>query len=327
MLYKSVFFGYIAAAVAVVAALVLILLMRYQDRQYERGKLIPLTGALVGSVCMNTMYFLSFFGSLTSLTSRYQPVERGLDILSSFVINLFLFLFFYHAAKESDRSSGAAEKLYRPALAVLIAGFAFAGIVYVGFVTDEYRVASGHLVLAETGQIVLTAVICLVTAVYGWLAFRSGCGPVRQIAALAGINVITAIYNCAGSIVLFRNHSSYLNWSGPRDLNTWLFVLSDILLLLIAVWYFRRQADAPAFAEGDAPAFASADVPAIPASLGLTPRETEIAQRILRRQTCREIAEELTISEHTVKRHVHNIYEKAGVSRRDELIRMLKDQD
>ena len=35
----------------------------------------------------------------------------------------------------------------------------------------------------------------------------------------------------------------------------------------------------------------------------------------------------IAISEHTVKRHVHNIYEKAGVSRRDELIRMLKETE
>ena len=44
MIYKTVFFGYIAAAIAVVAALVLILIMRRQDKQYERKKLLSLTG-------------------------------------------------------------------------------------------------------------------------------------------------------------------------------------------------------------------------------------------------------------------------------------------
>ena len=70
----------------------------------------------------------------------------------------------------------------------------------------------------------------------------------------------------------------------------------------------------------------AASEPMIPESLGLTPREAEITELILQRQTYREIAEQLTISEHTVKRHVHNIYEKAGVSRRDELIKKLKQE-
>ena len=327
MIYKTVFFGYIAAAIAVVAALVLILIMRRQDRQYERKKLLSLTGALVGSVCMNTMYFLSFFDSLTTLNARYKPFERVTDILCSFVINLFLFLYMYHTAKDADRNSegdhsprGAAEKLLRPMLAVLIGGFLFAGIVYACFVTEEYRVTSGHQILVETAQIVLTIVICLVTAVYGWLACRNKEGPWKEIAGLVVVNIITAIYNCIGSMALFMNFYSYLNWSGARDMNTWFFVLSDVLLLLIVMWYFRAQNEA------DQTAFAP-DAPAIPESLGLTPRETEIAERILQRQTYREIAEELTISEHTVKRHVHNIYEKAGVSRRDELIRKLKETE
>lgn len=342
MIYKTVFFGYIAAAIAVVAALVLILIMRRQDRQYERKKLLSLTGALVGSVCMNTMYFLSFFDSLTTLNARYKPFERVTDILCSFVINLFLFLYMYHTAKDADRNSegdhsppGSAEKLFRPALAVLIGGFLFAGIVYACFVTDEYRVTSGHQVLAETAQIVLTAVICLVTAVYGWLACRNKEGPWKGIVGMVVINIITAIYNCIGSMALFMNLYNYFNWTGTRDMNTWFFVLSDVLLLLIVVWYFREQNDmdrpgpetgGPDFGKAGQTAFAP-DTPVIPGDLGLTPRETEIAERILQRQTYREIAEELTISEHTVKRHVHNIYEKAGVSRRDELIRKLKETE
>ena len=315
MMYKSVFFGYIAAAIAVVAALVLILIMRHQDRQYETKKLQALTGVLIGSVCMNTMYFLSFFDSLTSLNAKYQPFERAMDILCSFVINLFLFLYLYHTARGEKpaeaaeaaevRSRGPAEKLFRLGLAVLIGGFLFAGIVYVSFVTDEYRVTSGHLSLAETGQIVLTAVICLISGVYGWLACRSRTGPWKGIGLLAIVNIITAIYNGIGSMVLFTNHYDYLNWTGAQDWNTWFFVLSDALLLLIVIWYFRVQTEGaePAFAETGSPAFAPADAPIIPEALGLT------------------------ISEHTVKRHVHNIYEKAGVSRRDELIRKLKEKD
>ena len=295
------------------------------------------------SLRMNTMYFLSFFDSVTTLSAKYQIFERSTDILCSFIINLFLFMYMYFVAREEDRTGPedvspgktSAEKLLRPMFTVLICGFLVGEIVYVGFVTEEYRVTSGHQLLVESGQIFYTGTICLVTAVYGWLACRNKEGPWKEIAGLAVVNIITAIYNCVGSMALFMNFYSYLNWSGAHDMNTWLFVLSDVLLLLIVMWYFRAQNETgglvpensgPAFAYAGQTAFAQ-DTPAIPEDLGLTPRETEIAGRILQRQTYREIAEELSISEHTVKRHVHNIYEKAGVSRRDELIRKLKETE
>lgn len=348
MVYKTVFFGYIAAAIAVVAALVLIFIMLHQDRQYERKKLLSLAGMLVGSISMNTMYFLSYFDSLANLGTLYRPVERTLDILTSFVINLFLFLFLYYAAGTDEDSrpqvigegarlkdsgedparTGAAARLFRPALVVLIAGFLFAGIVYVFVVTDEYHASSGHLLLAETGQLVLTAVICLVTGVYAWMAARASVKGLRHlIAALGAVNILTAIYNAAGSVALFHGWFDYEDWGGVRDFNTWLFILSDILILLITAWYFRIQTEAGLAARsGLQPEHAGLQTSGSLDALGLTPREREIAGFILQRQTYREIAEQLTISEHTVKRHVHNIYEKAGVSRRDEFIRKMREE-
>lgn len=51
----------------------------------------------------------------------------------------------------------------------------------------------------------------------------------------------------------------------------------------------------------------------------LTPRELEIVRMISRGLRNRAIAEQLTISEGTVKIHLHNIYEKLAVSGRGEL--------
>lgn len=56
---------------------------------------------------------------------------------------------------------------------------------------------------------------------------------------------------------------------------------------------------------------------------GLTKREAQIALMICRRYSNREIAEELVISETTVKKHVSNIFEKTGINKREELRRVL----
>ena len=52
---------------------------------------------------------------------------------------------------------------------------------------------------------------------------------------------------------------------------------------------------------------------------GLTRREEELLCLLVAGRTNREIGEELTISIGTVKTHVHHIYEKVGVSSREEL--------
>lgn len=58
---------------------------------------------------------------------------------------------------------------------------------------------------------------------------------------------------------------------------------------------------------------------------GLTKRELEIAKLIAEGKSNGEIAEQLCISETTVKKHVSNIFEKMGIGRREELIRIVLD--
>jgi DNA-binding NarL/FixJ family response regulator len=55
-----------------------------------------------------------------------------------------------------------------------------------------------------------------------------------------------------------------------------------------------------------------------PSSLpdGLTPREAEVLRLVAAGKTNRDIAVELVISEHTVARHLQNLFAKIGVSSR-----------
>lgn len=58
-------------------------------------------------------------------------------------------------------------------------------------------------------------------------------------------------------------------------------------------------------------------------SAKLTKRESEIALLICQGFSNREIADVLTISEKTVKKHVSNIFDKTNINKRDELIHYL----
>jgi DNA-binding NarL/FixJ family response regulator len=71
---------------------------------------------------------------------------------------------------------------------------------------------------------------------------------------------------------------------------------------------------------GAAPDVARVDAhtaPAEPADThGLSPRELEVLRLVAAGKTNREVASILVVSEHTVARHVQNIFTKLGVSSR-----------
>jgi len=59
----------------------------------------------------------------------------------------------------------------------------------------------------------------------------------------------------------------------------------------------------------------------------LTPREIEVVRLVAKGMTNKEIATQFGIADGTVKIHLHNIYEKLGINRRVELVRLAEDFD
>ena len=59
------------------------------------------------------------------------------------------------------------------------------------------------------------------------------------------------------------------------------------------------------------------------AAYGLSPREEEVVRLLVRGSTSRQISNSLFISEHTVQRHLSNIFEKVGVRSRKTLLKHL----
>jgi DNA-binding CsgD family transcriptional regulator len=59
------------------------------------------------------------------------------------------------------------------------------------------------------------------------------------------------------------------------------------------------------------------------AAYGLSPREEEVVGLVARGFTNRQVSRTLFISEHTVQRHLSNIFEKVGVRSRKNLLKRL----
>jgi DNA-binding NarL/FixJ family response regulator len=79
-----------------------------------------------------------------------------------------------------------------------------------------------------------------------------------------------------------------------------------------ARWVFRQLGAAPDVARVEALSRAAA----VGAPGGLTAREVEVLRLVAEGRTNREIGKALVLSDHTVRRHLQNIFNKIGVSSR-----------
>ncbi len=104
-----------------------------------------------------------------------------------------------------------------------------------------------------------------------------------------------------------------------------LFLVVNIGTIVLALRRIKARGAVPA---GDAECPEGTVAPrsfeALGIDHGLTPRETEILDLLLRGMNNPQIAEDLSISIHTVKRHMNNIFRKLGVGNRYELILLIE---
>ena len=106
--------------------------------------------------------------------------------------------------------------------------------------------------------------------------------------------------------------------------------LSNVLMYLIfaatLVMFWRDRGRIPAAAAAvERPSESSGEPGAQTLTrwerdFGLSSREAQVAALLVRRMPYRQIAETLDVTENTVKTHVRNIYKKAGVASREELL-------
>lgn len=113
-------------------------------------------------------------------------------------------------------------------------------------------------------------------------------------------------FSTSGLIFKERNFTENLYWMVVTML-----IFSNTLPVI-------RQLEIPAMSKSER---VSQDIQAFTTSIQLTRRELEIFHLIIQHTGNSEIAEQLCISSGTLKAHIHNIYAKADVSHRNELIK------
>lgn len=193
---------------------------------------------------------------------------------------------------------------------------AAAGLLFVSYVVSAFLPRGGALwVVIRRGQLVVFALGALaILGVLGGLLLRSGKFPAA--AERKAIRVFAGSYFVCYAVFV-------LTFWWPDSLQ---FPPNAVALLAINVFPFLWFKGA--FAAAYFPAAASAEdreaFERFCRTRGLTLREAEILELILRGRTNAQIEKELFISVHTVKNHITNIHQKLGVRTRWQLVALFR---
>lgn len=102
------------------------------------------------------------------------------------------------------------------------------------------------------------------------------------------------------------------------------YIASELTLLLV-YWMMQDYVHKKELPEAAAEQPQSERLLALSAEKGLTAKEREILERMVAGQSRKEMAAELHVSENTVKTHVKHVYEKLGVSGKEEIQMLLHE--
>lgn len=175
--------------------------------------------------------------------------------------------------------------------------------------TTSYELLAGYYVAAIIYLIVFSHVMYLAARAAVLVADRYDTLFFRGMLAFAAIGYVESVVGLVA------------DWTQPvgkLDAQSEAFLYSSIpyflFSLFLAAYLLRLMQQAPA---------ERALNPQQVAAIGLSVREQEILQLVLKGLNNKRIANELDISVATVKTHLHNIFRKANVNSRFELARLL----
>lgn len=196
--------------------------------------------------------------------------------------------------------------------------FVFWAIVFAGFfLRIQFSIEQRHLRLS---QALGFATGCLVAAIpvaaMIFLAFGSARhSPVEEkkgLRVLAGVFILCLLI--FGSAIVFSQAETPLRWSVPA-----LLFLANAGQIL-GLRRFLSRYGRPVLLETLTPAKRQR----FRDEFHLSPREGEVLDLLLHGKSNKDIERELFISHHTVRNHVHNIYQKLNVSSRLQLANLVR---
>ena len=180
--------------------------------------------------------------------------------------------------------------------------------------------------------------IILMLSMFLWILRRPGCSldnsrkkNVLRLDWFILIFMVLSLVETTLVLIFWKQYASWLSTFAPR-LSERIFMedIYSIIITIASIYYCQKAVKEKV--ELTQAAAAICPIPLVSPklldrhkeefcnSLGLTKREREIISLLLQDKSNQEISDELFISLGTAKTHVHNIFQKAEVTKRRQLI-------
>lgn len=320
----------------VVTASIVMLVIVWRFTKEENGALCKdLFAILLGVVLIITSYYISDFNLLTGGKGYYGPLLRAIDLLATLIITEGWIHMVFSVRNAADKKTGNLIQLAACILYILC------GIAYTCFVNSNYEIIKYEGAVLVIQHLLTIGITFILGYTFYMLCRKKDIwegNEYERKAIIYGIisEMIIIIYNGVMSLLVFCGHFEYDNWIGVMDFNSWMILLVSVAAGNLALYMLRKLFEIREAASDELKMYKIGGTEESPEayqernevadSFGLTAREKEIAVLLYQKMSYDMIAENLYISKYTVKRHVHNIYEKMEVCRRDDFIKKLDEK-
>lgn len=327
------FILYLTCMSSLCAAAVLVGIIHKYNKKEQRNFVVNFAGMLCCLMIASTSYYLSEFSALLGGKGDYNFAERFLDLLSSF----FLFYFWISAIRRETAETDtwiSNRSYYR--ISVFFIGIVYLtyAAAYLFFVDNHYQIVRhNHAVILL--QYILTCSITAALLMGIFSLYRTGIRRKKRPMAMYILSVgivilLMTLYNGIMSLLIFKKQYDFDQWIGNLEFNGELQLATGLLLLAAAknAYQERVQEKLQSLSQVTSSGKNDSEDARLQTmrEYGLSEREVDVAVLLYDKQTYEKIGEMLHISKYTVKRHVHNIYEKLEVSKRSDFIQKLDSQ-
>ena len=325
MIDNALFFVYILASFAgLLSVIMAALLIRYWSNG-NRKMLGALLGFEVCTVVIAIMYFVYYFMNISEDTYHSNPLIRVLDVWM-YIGQAVMWAVY---AREKSRITVIKSRRLK---AVIVAALLIASAILYGVIMEGYYYVGRCVIPAVIVEITVDVVAVCIIMIYTYKALQQiVLKKIRFLMiSIALITMLNSLWNLVLSLALMDGRDLVTDMPNADLTPVMLLLISVLILILLTSEDFSSlfaKTEAPASmaetASEKSPLDTEMKLNIIAVEHMLTEREREVLVCAYNGLTNPQIAAQLNISQSTVKRHMHNVFEKIDVESRIELIHMV----
>lgn len=307
---------------------VTLVLMVLRHNESGNTKLMKATrNFVIVSLVLGLFYYISFYRELVLGNFAYGILARGFDAIIFYAMG-YSWVKLIDATIDSPNPKLVKWRKGTPKVFIGLMILSASAYMFLlnDYYTTSYTWAEITVVILEG---VLGITVIVFTLAYVLLSFRDLADDMSRSYIIV-VSILMNFNNLWNNVIVCF---VFIKVVSPTILSSKLYGVTAILILIInllTIIYIYKKDFSPFFfgprKTRPRPLSEEEVVDMVAESHRLTERERSVLALAYQGLTNPDIAEKLFISRHTVKRHMHNIFEKLDVSTRVEMIRLIQSQ-